>query len=53
MPPLYLGETQGNGVTPRNVPGHHFKCQFQLKTKENVGEWGAGYGRFPGHRFDL
>ena len=41
IPPVYIGDTQGNRATPWNGASHHFKYYFQRKTK-GVGEgWEA------------
>ena len=34
--PVYMGETQENGVTPQNSQRHHLKYHLWLKTKEDV-----------------
>ena len=38
IPPVYIVDTQGNRATPWSGPSHYFKCYFQRKMKEGVGE---------------
>ena len=35
MPSVYMGETQGNWITPPHGQNHHLKYDLQWKTKED------------------